>query len=125
MVWYNDRARGVRLGGQTSVGLSVSCTACHRTARIRLDVALRLWGERTFARDIARDLRCAKCGARAACVQVISDSRPFDQIKTDPDGGFWLGPNYPIIEPPLSPAFKHVRTLGWSGMQSATRRKVG
>jgi hypothetical protein len=76
MVWWNSKERGVRLGGDTSLGLSVSCTKCNHVACIRLDVALRLWGERTCARDIARDLRCTKCGARQACVQVISDVRP-------------------------------------------------
>ena len=68
MVWFNDRERGVRLGGDTGLGLSISCTRCGRIARIRLDVALRLWGERTFARDIARDLRCSSAGlALRAC----------------------------------------------------------
>lgn len=113
MVWFNDKERGVRLGLDTSLGLSISCTHCHRIARIRLDVALRLWGERTFARDIARDLRCSACGARAACVHVISDSRPAWVIAEDPGGGFLLGPNYPIIEPTLSPAWKAVQKRGW------------
>ena len=113
MVWWNDRERGVRPGGDTGLGLSVSCTKCHHIARIRLDVALRLWGERTFARDIARDLRCSKCGARQACVNVISDIRPPHAIEDDPGGGFDDGPRYPIVDPPLSAALKAVKKRGW------------
>lgn len=113
MVWWNDRERGVRLGGTTTLGLSVSCTNCQHIARIRLDVALRLWGERSFARDVARDLRCSRCGKRAACVHVISDSRPPHAIKDDPGGGFLLGPDYPRVNPPLSPAAKAAKARGW------------
>ena len=113
MVWWNSKERGVRLGGDTSLGLSVSCTKCGRVARIRLDVALRLWGERSFARDIARDLRCSKCGARQACVHVISDSRPPHAIADDPSGGFDQGPPYPIVDPPLSEAVKAAKKRGW------------
>ena len=53
MVWYNSKEPGIRLGDDTSLGLSISCTKCAHAARIRLDVALRLWGERTRARDAA------------------------------------------------------------------------
>src|SRR5262245_54431965 len=113
MVWWNDRHRGIRMGHDISLGLSVSCTRCQHVARIRLDVALRLWGERTFARDIARDLRCSNCGVRQACVHTISDSRPPDMINDDPDGGFLLGPNYPIVDPPLSPAALTLKRRGW------------
>lgn len=113
MVWFNGKERGVRLGLQTGLGLSISCTRCHRVARLRLDAALRLWGDRTFARDIARDLRCSTCGARAACVHVISDSRPACVIAEDPGGGFLLGPDYPIVEPPWSPAWRAVWKRGW------------
>lgn len=113
MVWWNSKQRGVRLGSDTSLGLSVGCTKCHHSAKIRLDVALRLWGERGFARDIARDLRCSKCGARQACVQVISDSRPPHAIEEDPGGGFCLGPNYPIVDPPLSVAVIAAKKRGW------------
>ena len=113
MVWWNSKERGARLGGDTSLGLSVSCTKCQHSAKIRLDVALRLWGERGFARAIARDLRCSKCGARQACVQVISDSRPPHAIAEDPGGGFYLGPKYPIVDPPLSEAVKAAKKRGW------------
>ena len=113
MVWYNDKEKGVRLGHDTSLGLSISCTKCHHIARIRLDVALRLWGERTHARDIARDLRCSKCNARRACVHVISDSRPSWLIKQDPGGGFSLGPSYLIVNPPLSRAVLAAKKRGW------------
>jgi hypothetical protein len=113
MVWFNDRQRGIRLGSGTSLGLSVSCTRCHYSARIRLDVALRLWGERTFARDIARDLRCTACGACAACIQIISDSRPPHLIADDPGGGFDQGPNYALVDPPPSPAVLASRKRGW------------
>jgi len=113
MVWWNSKERGVRLGADTSLGLSVSCTKCTHVARIRLDVALRLWGERTFARDIARDLRCAKCGARQASVQVISEVRPPHAVAEDPGGGFNLGPSYPLVDPPLSPAVKAAKKRGW------------
>ncbi|MGE0830916.1 MAG: SOS response-associated peptidase [Hyphomonadaceae bacterium] len=115
MVWYNDKQRGIRLGEDTTLGLSVSCTRCHHVARIRLDVALRLWGERAHARDIARDLRCTQCQARAACVQVISDVRPPWAIAEDPGGGFNLGPDYPIIDPPLSRAWIAALQRGWFG----------
>ena len=81
---------------------------------IRLDVALRLRGERTFARDVARDLRCSHCGKCEASVQTISDSRLPDTIKGDPDGGFLVGPQYPIIDPPLSPAALTLRRRGWN-----------
>ncbi|GAM97337.1 hypothetical protein U91I_00963 [alpha proteobacterium U9-1i] len=113
MVWWNSKERGARLGGDTSLGLSVSCTKCHHAAKIRLDVALRLWGERGFARDIARDLRCSKCGVRQASVQVIADSRPPHAIADDPGAGFYQGPNYPIVDPPLSKAVKAAKKRGW------------
>jgi putative SOS response-associated peptidase YedK len=115
MVWYNDKLRGIRLGHDTSLGLSVSCTKCSRTTYIRLDVALRLWGERTHARDVARDLRCGQCGARAASIQVISDTRTPSHIAEDPGGGFNLGPIYPTVDPPLSPAWLAVLKRGWLG----------
>ena len=113
MVWYNSKDPGIRLGDDTSLGLSISCTKCTHTARIRLDVALRLWGERTRARDIARDLRCSRCKARAASVQVISDVRPLHAVADDPGGGFNLGPNYPIVRPPPSRATLVVKKRGW------------
>lgn len=113
MVWYNDKSRGVRLGHDTSLGLSVSCTKCQHVAYIRLDVALRLWGERTHARDIARDLRCSQCGARAASIQVVSDTRPPGLIAQDPGGGFNRGPNYPIVDPPPSRAVLAAKRRGW------------
>lgn len=123
MVWHNDRNRGIRLGADTTLGLSVSCTRCHHVARIRLDVALRLWGERTHARDIARDLRCARCKARAASVQVISDVRPPWVIAEDPGGGFNLGPAYTVIDPPLSPAWTAALRRGWHGSSTAPEAK--
>jgi hypothetical protein len=113
VVWYNSRERGGRLGMDTSLGISVSCTKCNHIARVRLDVALRLWGERSFSLDIARDLRCSRCGARAASTQVISDSRPPWVIEQDPDGGFLMGPNYPIVDPPPAPATLAVLRRGW------------
>jgi hypothetical protein len=76
-------------------------------------VALRLWGERTFARDIARDLRCSKCGARAASFHVIAETRPAWVIAEDPGGGFDVGPAWPTIDPPLSEAVKAVKRRGW------------
>jgi putative SOS response-associated peptidase YedK len=115
MVWYDDKQRGVRLGHDTSMGLSVSCTRCHHVGRIRLDVALRLWGERAHARDIARDLKCSRCNARAACVQVVSDVRPPWVIAEDPGGGFTLGPDYLIVDPPLSPAWRAAQARDWRG----------
>lgn len=114
MVWYNSRERGIRLGMDISLGISISCTKCNRIAHIRLDVALRLWGERSF-RDITRDLRCSACGARAASTQTISDPRPAWIIAEDPDGGFLMGPNYPILSPQLAPASTEVRRRGWPG----------
>jgi hypothetical protein len=113
MVWWNSRERGVRLGADTSLGLSVTCTKCTRIARIRLDVALRLWSERSFARDIARDLRCSKCGARQACVHVIADSRTPHAIALNPAAGFSIGPDYPIVDPLPSAAFKAAKKRGW------------
>ena len=113
MVWYNEKVAGARLGSSTPLGLSVSCTKCTHIARIRLDVALRLWGERTQARDIARDLRCSSCGARAASVHVISEIRPSWIQADDPGGGFEDGPAYPRVDPPLSPASLEVRKRGW------------
>jgi len=88
MVWYNEQGARRRLGWTTALGLFVTCTRCNHSARIRLDTALRLWGERAFARDIARDLRCSRCRARAAATQVISDTRPHWVVKDDPGGGF-------------------------------------
>jgi hypothetical protein len=125
MVWFNSKERGVRLGGDTSLGLSISCTRCSHIARIRLDVALRLWGERTFGRDIARDLRCSRCGVRAACVHVISEPRPAHAIAEDPGAGFYQGPPYPIVDPPLSPAFMASRRRGWKGTMRCIVRKPG
>ncbi|WP_135211272.1 hypothetical protein [Vitreimonas flagellata] len=84
-------------------------------ARIRLDVALRLWGERSFYLDITRDLRCSRCGARAASTQTIADPRPPWVIAQDPDAGFLMGPKYPIIDPKLAPASVQVRQKGWTG----------
>lgn len=113
MVWYNDKDRGCRLGSCTTLGIFISCTKCNHCARIRLDTALRLWGERAFARDIARDLRCSRCGARVASTHTISDSRPPWVIDDDPGGGFALGPNWPIVDPPPAPATRAAITRGW------------
>jgi hypothetical protein len=113
MVWFNSSECGIRLGLTTCLGISVSCTRCHHAANIRLDVALRLWGERTFARDIARDLRCSICGANAASTQVISDTRPPELVRMDPGGGFQQGCNYPLVDPPLSPAWIAAKQRGW------------
>lgn len=114
MAWHNDKERGVRLGWTTTLGLFVSCTRCSHGARIRLDTALRLWGERAFMRDIARDLRCTRCGARAACANLIADPRPSWKIDEDPGGGFALGPTWAVVATPLSPATRAVRARGWS-----------
>lgn len=114
MVWYNDKERGARLGWTTTLGLFISCAKCNHSARIRLDTALRLWGERAFARDIARDLRCSRCRACAASMHVISDTRPSWKIEEDPGGGFGLGPRWPIVETPLAPATLAVKRRGWS-----------
>lgn len=124
MVWYNSKERGVRLGDDTTMGLSVSCTKCHHVARIRLDTALRLWGERTRAREIARDLRCSRCGQCAASVHVISDVRPPWAIAEDPGGGFNLGPAYPVVEPPLSAAWLATRARGWFGQVGPTETET-
>ena len=113
MVWCNDKERGGRLGWTTTLGLFISCTRCNHSAQIRLDTALRLWGERGFARDIARDLRCSRCRARAAATQFISDTRPQWMIKEDPGGGFSIGPNWPIVEAPFAPATLAVKERGW------------
>lgn len=114
MVWYNSKERGVRLGSHAGLGLSISCTKCSRIARVRIDTALRLWGERAFARDIARDLRCSACGARAACIHVIAETRPAWVIAKDPGGGFLIGPDYPRVDPPLAPATRAARKRGWT-----------
>lgn len=53
-------------------------------------------------------------GLRAACVQVLSDSRPPHVIADDPGGGFLLGPNYPCVDPPLSPAAQAAKARGWA-----------
>jgi hypothetical protein len=100
VVWWNDRRRGVRLGAMGRIlGLSVQCTVCGHRARIRRAVALRLWGVRTFSRDVARDLRCRRCGASKACVQTITDTRPSESIRRDPEGGWNVGPRYPEVDP--------------------------
>lgn len=115
MVWYNAKERGGRLGWTTTLGLFISCTKCTHGARMRLDTALRLWGERGLSRDIARDLRCSKCGARAASTHVIADSRPPWKIAEDPGGGFAEGPSWPIVDAPFAPATLAVRQRGWAG----------
>ncbi|HVK80097.1 MAG TPA: hypothetical protein VM915_05740 [Verrucomicrobiae bacterium] len=109
------------MGGDTTLGLFISCTKCNHAARVRLDVALRLWGERAFSRDIARDLRCSRCGARAASLQVMSDPRPSWVIAEDPGGGFLMGPKYSIVDPPLSPASVKARERGWLGSLSLSK----
>ena len=114
MVWFDAKERGMRLGSCTTLGMFISCTKCNHSARMRLDTALRLWGERAFARDIARDLRCIRCGARAASTQTISDVRPPWAIREDPGGGFLLGPKWPIIEVAPAPATQAVKARGWS-----------
>lgn len=101
MVWWNDRKRGVRLGRMRhSLGFFISCTACGHSARIRRLTALRLWGERTFSRDVARDLRCSRCGQAKACIHVITDTRVREARAGDPDGGWRDAPAYPEIDPP-------------------------
>jgi hypothetical protein len=80
---------------------------------MRLDTALRLWGERTFARDIARDLRCSRCGARAASTQTIADLRHPCTIKENPGGGFATGPDWPIVDIAPAPATRAVKVRGW------------
>jgi hypothetical protein len=103
MVWWNERKRGIRLGAlRHMLGFSVSCIACGHSARIRRPTVLRLWGERTFSRDVARDLRCSRCGQAKACIHVIVDTRTHDTQKADPDGGWADGPRYPEVDrPPL------------------------
>ncbi len=65
-------------------------------------------------RDIARDLRCSRCGASAACANLIADPRPSWRIEKDPGAGFEGGPNWPVVAPPLAPATLAVGARGWS-----------
>jgi hypothetical protein len=98
VVWWNDKRRGVRLGTMRhAMGLAIHCTACGHSSRIRRRVSLRLWGERTRARDVARDLRCTRCGEAKACVQVMTDTRIHERRTEDPDGGWPIGPE---VDPP-------------------------
>ena len=109
MVHFNEATPGVRLGQVAQLGLSIFCTRCQNTARVRLSVALRLWGERSHLRDIAKDLRCSRCGAAAACVMTIADTRPYEVIQLDRSNGFDGGPPYPEVNPPPSAATLRIR----------------
>lgn len=94
MVYAHGPDPGVRLGDLHGIGLSTDCAECHHSARMRLA----LWGTRTRLREVARDLRCGRCGGRKVGVQGILDTRLPEARAADPDGAWKAGPNFPEID---------------------------
>lgn len=76
MVAWNSREAGVRLDESTGVAaFSCWCTACGTWGRdLPLGEALARCGPAIRARDLARRLRCVRCGARQAEIRVITDT---------------------------------------------------
>ena len=96
MVSWNSQERGARIGDSPGLlGLYIACEACHHTARIRQAKAVETWGAGARAGDIARRLKCTKCGAKRGNITAISDSRPHGSPR-DPDD-YW-GPSPPWPE---------------------------
>jgi hypothetical protein len=102
MVAWNGKVRGIMLAeGHHPLGYSVWCEACGRGARVRYAVAIAIWGPRAYMRDVARSLRCTRCGAARAVVQTISDPRPRHSLDTS----YWgPSPDWPEIEAPAGRA---------------------
>lgn len=95
MVSWNDKVAGAKLtGDEPLLGLYLGCLACQHTARVRMSEVPKIWPIGTTARDIARSLKCVRCGERRGYVQVISDARPAGA----PRNGYWgPGPAYPEV----------------------------
>jgi len=72
MVSKYSAVPGPRLGalGSGAVGLMIHCDRCKTRNFMPIGRALHLWGVRTCLRDIAKDVKCSRCGGREAAVTV-------------------------------------------------------
>ncbi|HRK62955.1 MAG TPA: hypothetical protein PLN53_01085 [Terricaulis sp.] len=70
MVDWDSKERGIRIGDSQGVrGIVIGCKSCQRWACIEMQEALRAFGN-LYARDLARRLKCSKCGERKGYVMV-------------------------------------------------------
>jgi hypothetical protein len=98
MVAWNERVPACRLGdGDAPHGYCLSCLACGRAVLVRHTVAIELWGAAATARDVARSLRCSRCGARRGHLQVVVDTRQPANVEAN---NYWNGSRLPELSPP-------------------------
>jgi hypothetical protein len=77
MVDWNSKERGVRIGESQGLrGIYLGCNACNRWVGVEMKEALRAFGADTYARDLARRLKCNVCGERQGYVMAWADTRP-------------------------------------------------
>jgi hypothetical protein len=80
MVDWDSNERGIRIGDSRSRGLILSCYGCQHSVRVEQGEAVRVFGGLTFVGDLARALRCSKCGARKGSVMVWAhEPKPREQ----------------------------------------------
>lgn len=71
MVDWDDRERGMRVGdGSPNKGLVFGCTVCRRYVGRRWPELAPLSIAHLYARDLARRLRCSRCGERKGYVMT-------------------------------------------------------
>ncbi len=77
MMDFDSRERGYPIEATSGVeGIYLYCRACKHTVRMRWADVVATWAVGTYTRDIARSLKCSKCGARQGSIQSWVDSRP-------------------------------------------------
>jgi len=71
VVDWDDKERGNRVGdGSPNQGLKFGCTVCKHYVRRSWSELAPLSIARLFARDLARRLRCTRCGKREGYVMT-------------------------------------------------------
>lgn len=77
MVTGNDKERGVPLSNDFPPhGLDLSCMACRHSVLLIWADVLKRWPLGAYSRDMARSLKCSKCGAREGCIMVSAHTGP-------------------------------------------------
>lgn len=76
MVEWDSKERGVQLGdGSTTRGLSLHCGQCQYHVLWEWAQVFQFARPCECARDLARRLRCASCGARRGGILAWADNR--------------------------------------------------
>jgi hypothetical protein len=71
MVSWNSKERGVKIGASQGMrGLILGCEPCHRWIRVEMADAIARFGSQSYSRDLARRLKCEKCGQRKGYVMA-------------------------------------------------------